>query len=140
MKILLAADGSAYTQHILDYLARHTVWMDPQHAYTVLHAIAPVPALAASMLDHGALKHHYDEEAQRVFAPLKPFFERNGLQADYVCRIGHAAEVIAETAVNGRHDLAVMGSHGHGAFSKLVMGSVSTKVLAHCSTPVLLVR
>ena len=33
-----------------------------------------------------------------------------------------------------------MGSHGHGALSSLVMGSVTTKVLAHCKVPVLLVR
>jgi nucleotide-binding universal stress UspA family protein len=33
-----------------------------------------------------------------------------------------------------------MGSHGHGALTNLVMGSVATRVLAHCSVPVLLVR
>jgi hypothetical protein len=33
-----------------------------------------------------------------------------------------------------------MGSHGHGTLTNLVMGSVATKVLAHCKTPVLLVR
>jgi nucleotide-binding universal stress UspA family protein len=33
-----------------------------------------------------------------------------------------------------------MGSHGHGSLGKLVMGSVTTKVMAHCQTPVLLVR
>ena len=33
-----------------------------------------------------------------------------------------------------------MGSRGHGALGGLVMGSVATRVLAHCQTPVLLVR
>jgi nucleotide-binding universal stress UspA family protein len=34
----------------------------------------------------------------------------------------------------------MMGSHGHGTLGSLVMGSVATKVLAGCKTPVLLVR
>jgi nucleotide-binding universal stress UspA family protein len=33
-----------------------------------------------------------------------------------------------------------MGSHGHGAVANLVLGSVATKVIAACKTPVLLVR
>jgi nucleotide-binding universal stress UspA family protein len=33
-----------------------------------------------------------------------------------------------------------MGSHGHGSLSNLVLGSVATKVLAQCGTPVLLIR
>jgi nucleotide-binding universal stress UspA family protein len=37
-------------------------------------------------------------------------------------------------------DMVVMGSHGHGAFKKLVLGSVTTKVLAISKVPVLVVR
>jgi nucleotide-binding universal stress UspA family protein len=33
-----------------------------------------------------------------------------------------------------------MGSHGYGAFKQAVLGSVATRVIAHCTTPVLLVR
>jgi nucleotide-binding universal stress UspA family protein len=33
-----------------------------------------------------------------------------------------------------------MGSHGHGTMANLVLGSVATRVLAACKTPVLLVR
>ncbi|MEG0946729.1 MAG: universal stress protein, partial [Comamonas sp.] len=39
-----------------------------------------------------------------------------------------------------KFDLIIMGTHGHGSLGKLVMGSVSTKVLANCSVPVMLVR
>jgi nucleotide-binding universal stress UspA family protein len=33
-----------------------------------------------------------------------------------------------------------MGSHGHGSWGNLIMGSVATQVLGHCKVPVLLVR
>jgi nucleotide-binding universal stress UspA family protein len=36
--------------------------------------------------------------------------------------------------------MVVMGSHGHGLFGNLVLGSVTTKVLAACKVPVLVIR
>jgi len=54
--------------------------------------------------------------------------------------VGHAAEVIAQEAVSGKFDLLIMGSHGQGQMAGIVLGSVATKVLAKCSTPVLLIR
>jgi nucleotide-binding universal stress UspA family protein len=33
-----------------------------------------------------------------------------------------------------------MGSHGHRALARLVMGSVTSEVLADCTVPVLLIR
>ena len=47
---------------------------------------------------------------------------------------------VATLAENGKFDLIVMGSRGHGTLGNLVMGSVATKVLAGCDTPVLIVR
>jgi nucleotide-binding universal stress UspA family protein len=55
-------------------------------------------------------------------------------------KIGSAGEEIAKFAENGQFDLIIMGSHGQGSFSNLVMGSVATKVLAACKVPVLLIR
>jgi nucleotide-binding universal stress UspA family protein len=37
-------------------------------------------------------------------------------------------------------DLIVMGTHGQGAVANLVMGSVTTKVIAMSKVPVLLFR
>jgi nucleotide-binding universal stress UspA family protein len=54
--------------------------------------------------------------------------------------VGHAADVIAQTAKDGQYDLLVMGSQGHSAVGSLVLGSVTARVLARCSTPVLIVR
>ena len=55
-------------------------------------------------------------------------------------KTGSPGEAIAKQANAGDFDLVMMGSHGHSALGNLVMGSVATKVMAHCGTPVLLVR
>ena len=141
MKILVPVDGSPYTKRMLAYLAAHDEWMSDAHDYTVLHGVPGVPPRAASVIDKETLKSYYDEEAEKVFKPIRAFLSKKpGLKVTYVGKTGHAADVIAATAQKGDFDLIVMGSHGHGSLTNLVMGSVATKVMAHCKTPVLLVR
>lgn len=140
MKILTAVDGSTYTRRMLAYLAAHDEWLGAHHEYTVLHAVAPLPSRATSVLDKATLKSYYDESAEKVFKPMRVFFAKQGLRSTFVAKVGPAAEVIAEMARKGGFDLLVLGSHGHSTLSNLVMGSVVTKVVAHCETPTLLIR
>jgi nucleotide-binding universal stress UspA family protein len=140
MKILVAVDGSPFTKKMLAYLAAHDEWLGGAHEYTVLHTVPAVPPRAAAVLDKAVLKAHYDEEAEKVFKPIRTFLGKQGVQATYAAKVGHAGETIASFADKGKFDLLIMGSHGHGTLTNLVMGSVATKVLAHCGVPVLLVR
>jgi nucleotide-binding universal stress UspA family protein len=140
MKILAAVDGSPYTRRMLAYLAAHDDWMGPQHEYTMLTVVSQVPPRAAAVLDKATLKAYYDDSAEKTFKPLRTFAAKQGLKASFVMKVGHAAETIAEVAKKGGYDLIVLGSHGHGTLSNLVMGSVATKVLANCTTPALLIR
>ena len=140
MKILVAVDGSPFTKKMLAYLAAHDEWLGGAHEYTVLHTVPAVPPRAAAVLDKAVLKAHYDEEAEKVFKPIRTFLGKQGVQATYAAKVGHAGETIASFADKGKFDLLVMGSHGHGALATLVMGSVTTQVLAHCKVPVLIVR
>jgi len=140
MKILVAVDGSPFTKRMLAYLAAHDEWLGNQHDYTVLTAVAAVPPRAAAVLDKAVLKEYYDEAADKVFKPIRSFLAKQGVKHSCVAKVGAAAELIADTATKGKFDLVIMGSHGHGTLGNLVLGSVATKVLAQCGTPVLLVR
>ena len=140
MKILVAVDGSPYTKRMVAYLAAHDEWLGAHHEYTVAHAVPPVPPSAVRVLAKATLKSYYDESAEKVLKPIRSFFDKQGLNAQFVSKVGPAAEMIADLANKGDHDLLMLGSHGHGTLGNLVMGSVATKVLAHCRTPVLLVR
>lgn len=141
MKILIPVDGSPYTKRMLGYLAAHDEWLGGAHTYTVLHVVAAVPARAAAVIDRDTLKKYYQDEAEKVFKPIRAFFgKKTGLDVSYVGKTGSAADSVANLATKGGYDLIVMGSHGQGTLTNLVMGSVATKVLANCKTPVLLVR
>ncbi|WP_029001524.1 universal stress protein [Azohydromonas australica] len=140
MKILVPVDGSPYTKHMLAYLAEHEEWLSGAHRYTLLHVVPAVPPRAAAALDKDVVKSYYESESEKVFKPIRTFFKNKGVEIDYVSKVGHAADHIAGLADKGKYDLLIMGSHGHSALGNLVMGSVTTKVMAHCKTPVLLVR
>jgi len=140
MKILVAADGSPFTKRMLAYLAAHDEWLGAHHNYTVLTVVPPVPARAASVLSKDVLTDYYNDESEKVFKPIRPFFAKQGLNAEFVAKHGHAADTIAAMADKGKYDLLVLGSHGHSSLGNLVMGSVATKVVAQCGVPVLLVR
>ena len=140
MKILAAVDGSPYTKRMLAYLTVHDEWLGAHHQYTLIHAVPAVPVRAAAVIDKATLKAYYDAEADKVFKPLRTFFDKRKLSAEFVSKVGSAADLISQTAKAGHFDLVIMGSHGHGTLTNLVMGSVSTKVLSQCDIPVLLIR
>ncbi|MFN5046927.1 universal stress protein [Roseateles sp.] len=140
MKILVAVDGSPYTKRMLAYLAAHDEWLGDRHQYTVLHAVPAVPPRAAAVLDKEVLKSYYNDEADKVLKTLRTFFTKQRMQAEFVHKVGAAADVIAGIADKGKFDLLIMGSHGHSTLGNLVMGSVATKVMAHTNVPTLLVR
>lgn len=140
MKILVPVDGSPYTKRMLAYLAAHDEWLGGLHQYTVLHSVPAVPPRAAAVLDKDVLKSYYDDEAEKVLKTVRTFFGKQKIAAEFVAKVGPAADTIAAVLKKGKYDLVIMGSHGHSSLGNLVLGSVATKVMAHTETPVLLVR
>jgi nucleotide-binding universal stress UspA family protein len=140
MKILAAVDGSPYTKRMLAYLAAHDEWLGPRHEYSVVHAVPAIPPRAAAVLDKETVRSYYDDECEKVFQPIRAFFDKQGMKATFVPKVGHPAEAVAAVADAGNFDLIVMGSHGHGGLLNLVLGSVANQVLASSKVPVLLIR
>lgn len=140
MKILLAVDGSDYTHRMLSYLLAHKEWATAGHAFTVFHAVPPMPHRAAAFAGPDLVHGYYEDDARVVLEPVRVLLSTHNIEARFEHRIGHPAAEIAAFAQKGSFDLLVMGSRGHGALTNLVLGSVATKVLASCTVPVLLVR
>lgn len=140
MKTMLAVDGSSHTKHMLAYVAAHDEWLGAKHEYTVLTVVPFMPPGAAALAGDSMIEAYYRDEADRVLKPIRTFFKKQGLSAEFVAQHGNVAEMIARQAERGKFDLLVMGSHGHGRLANVILGSVAHRVLAHCTVPVLLVR
>lgn len=70
------------------------------------------------------------EKAQRVFA------DQPAVQTKLL--VGAAAKKLVD--MSGNYDLIIMGSRGLNAVSRVLVGSVSSKVSQHADCPVMLVR
>lgn len=140
MKILLAVDGSPYTKKMLAYLTTHLEVFHADNEFTLFTVQMPLPPRARAAVGADVANGYYADEAAKVTDPVVKFLKRHGIEPQVVHKTGAPGELIAKQAEAGGFDLVMMGSHGHGALGNLVMGSVATKVLAHCRVPVLMVR
>ena len=140
MKILLAVDGSAYTQKMLAYLTSHQEMLGTGHEYTIITVQPLLPPRARAALGRDVVEQYYDEESTKILQPVQEFLNGRGVQVQSISKVGPIADTIIKEAQDGKFDLLAMGTHGHGALGRLVMGSVSSQVLAGCTIPVLLIR
>jgi nucleotide-binding universal stress UspA family protein len=108
--------------------------------YTAMTVTPPIPPHVSRFLDAAVVQAYHEEQAEAVFKPVREFARQQGWQLSERSVPGHAGEAIAQAAEAGKYDLLVMGTHGHGAFGGLVLGSVASRVLARCTVPLLLIR
>lgn len=141
MKILIAVDGSKFTQKALDYLAKHRTTFVDGHELLLVNVCSGVPHNAARHVSKDVLNDYYAEESAKVVAPVEAGLAQRSITGYKLdLRHGNAAEEILKSATAAHVDLIVMGTHGHGIFGRALMGSVTTKVIAETDISVLLVQ
>ena len=130
MRILLAYDGFEHSQHALEQAARLAA--DGKGEITVL-SVVPPDARASKSGGHVMFRPHAHEDVARAHAYLREL----GLPSEMKMDAGDPAEQIVAEATTGEYDVVVVGSRGHGALGRLLLGSVSTEVVARAPCPVL---
>lgn len=88
--------------------------------------------------DGGQLE--FELSRQKKIQPIKDALEKNETFYKIEIMHGRPAPVIIEMANEGNFDLVVMGSRGLNPISKIVLGSVSSKILDQVKCPVLIVK
>jgi len=125
-RILLAVDGSRYS----DMAASASISIAKQ-----LHA--PVSVVSVAYSEHKEQRH---QEAEQIVNRVTHFLSQEGIQVDGEVLTGRPGEVIVEAAHARGIDLIVIGSHGRTGLERMLMGSVSDKVIGHAQCAVLVVR
>jgi len=141
MKILLAADNSEYTRRAARHLIEHLSWFAEAPEVLVLHVHPSIPyPRAAAKAGKSAVEGYLREDSEKALRTATKELDKAKVAYTASWTIGNPAPEIAAAAKKHGVDLIVMGSHGEGALSNLVLGSVTTKVIATVKTPVLIVR
>ena len=146
MKILLAVDGSSFSDAVVDEVA-HRPWPPQSEVKVITAAEAPVMvgmepwAMPAEYFER--LEQSVRDAATAVLdnAVLKlKTTEDKTLKISSEVIQGPPRQVIVEEAESWGADLIVMGSRGLGTWNRLLLGSVSSSVVHHAKCSVEIVR
>lgn len=145
MKILFAADGSRYTVKAATFIASQLTVLLGNGELHLLHVTLPLPIglavdNARKLLGDDAVDSYYAEEAMMALASAENILRTHHIAFQATYKVGQIAEEIQSYVLTNSIEMIVMGSHGHGALANVILGSVSTKILATTSVPVLIMR
>lgn len=142
--ILLATDGSAASLHA----AELAVGLARTHGakLTAVYVVDPYPYIGVGEINpmgYQAYSAAAQQQAAQAHAHIETLCTQGNqpvaLEARLVEDVG-AASGIVQTAETEGADLIVIGSHGRTGIARLMLGSVSTKVVAESKVPVLVSR
>jgi nucleotide-binding universal stress UspA family protein len=138
--ILCPVDFSDTSARALTYATAFAAWYEAQ--LTVLHVattfdepLEPLPIGDAARAPHPGSRDD-------IIARLRRSIEQAGataLNARPLAQEGRASESIVNCGAAMKADLLVMGTHGLGGFHRLLLGSVTEKVVRTATCPVLTV-
>ncbi len=125
-KILLAVDGSRYSDKAA--IAAMSI---------AKHLNAPVLVISIVHSDYKERRH---TKAVEQIKRVEAFMHKDGIGVEGKVLSGNPAEVILEFAKAKGVDLIVMGSHGRAGLDRVLMGSVSDRVISDADCAVLVVK
>jgi nucleotide-binding universal stress UspA family protein len=157
MKILVAYDGSGCSEAALDDLQRAGLPPDAEALVVSVTEVwlAPPPPSAYEVLEESAAAHTPAElqweylkdspavaEARSLAMRASERLRKNfpGWEVTAEASYGSPAREVIRLADEWRPDLVVVGSHGRTALDRLVLGSVSQKVLSEARASVRVAR
>ena len=140
MKILIAVDGSIYTDHALEFLASREGFLASSPEIEMLSVVPQIPAGALRFIERETLEGYYKDCSEKIFKPIRKFLKGKDLPVEEVYVVGDPSEGIADEVDRTKPDLVVMGSRGRSSLKGLFLGSVTRGVLARTKVPMLIVR
>lgn len=145
--ILISSDGSEVGQNGVDHGlslakalgARVTILTATERFPIYADGLTVAYAMSDSLMAEYTTGQ--TEAASAILSAAKQAADRLGVPADTVyVPNAQPAEAIVEAAKSRNCSLIVMASHGRRGLGRLVLGSVTSEVLAHSPVPVLVVR
>ena len=142
--ILLATDGSDASEHATQLAVNLARIHGAQ--LSALYVVDPYPYLSigeVNPMGFSAYINSAKELAEKAHLHVQQVSAKGGPQVKTQCLFREnlaAAEGIVDTAKECQCDLIIVGSHGRSGLSKLMLGSVASKVVSQSPIPVLVAR
>jgi nucleotide-binding universal stress UspA family protein len=101
------------------------------------HSQLPLSIVSATVRSHSRERK---AEAQAAASKVESVAIARGLRCEIVVAEGRPEEVITNTAAEKNADLIVVGSHGRSGIARILLGSVSERVIGAATCPVLVAK
>ncbi len=143
MKVLIATDGSEYSQRALERMGDY---MPARTEEVLLVTVSPNPSAGAigivgpPYIDYAALADQLRAEGEETLSKGGAVLERQGFKPRLIFREGDPATEILELAQSEGVGLIVVGSHGRTGMRRFLLGSVSDKITTHAPCSVLVIK
>ena len=139
-RILCPVDFSDYARHALDHAAAIARWYGSTISLLHVQPVEPIYTFspAGPIMPPTTLT---SEQQASLMTSLRAFAadEAAALPVRFEVAEGNPASTILERACAMPADLLVMGTHGRSGFERLILGSITEKVLRRAACPVLTV-
>ena len=132
-RVLAAVDVSLAAQQTIEAAERYAGLLGAQ--LRVMTVIEPIHAVPAVPSYHTA--EYYNKLEEHAIRRVWPFVKAKG--AEKFVRYGGVVDLIMKEAAAWEADVVVVGSHGEGWMDRLLMGSVTEKLLNYLPASLLVV-
>lgn len=138
MKILAALDLSASAKTVLE---KAVATAKQQGAELTLLCVAEDFMDIGDFMDSASVSQKFLAAAKSSLEEAKATAKAMGVDAKIEVEQGVSpADIIVRYATDKAIDLIVMGSRGKGAIDRFLVGSVTSKVVAHAPCSILVIR
>ncbi len=138
MKILLATDGSKYSDEAAHFLVKFN--FSPDDEINILHAISWVPVLSEWEVLYADFKAIQEEVVPRIFQSTVDALKPVKAKISTLFKEDYPDKAIVNTADELNTDLIVMGARGLRGVGSLIVGSVTKLAAIKSHKPVLIVK
>lgn len=137
--ILVPVDGSDNSYRALDAALLLSEKLGSN--ITVIHVMEQVPIthIGSEKLLNEFLES-YKKENQEILSKCSEIATQTGLTIKTFLLEGNPASEILNFSKKEKFDLLIMGRRGLGKFKELILGSISSKIVHHSPSAVLLIR
>ncbi len=138
--ILCPVDLSGLSADALRYAAELARRLDARLTVLYANTFTAPPYFTKSKL--AELEQQFRSSFQEAEAALRGFVKDTGVEGmvELLVVEGLPVDAIHKAAGETKADLIVMGTHGRGGLKRLMLGSVTDRVLRESDVPVLTVR
>ncbi len=139
-KILVPTDASEYSRRALKSAVE--LAQSIQAEVVLLHVSYTPQAYWGYTISYGitVTQEQIDQNGELALEATLMGIDCSQVVLNKRVESGHPVTVIVDLIKNEGIDLVVMGSHGYGAITGSVLGSVSQRVLQRASCPVLIIK